>query len=118
MVTAAFGYTRYLSCFKVVFAFKPISWIRTSKFKVLPDRWQALQTTVPEMILAVIHFAIAILIGAHASFQSIDIVLLSAISFFFQGFSFLLAPCIAFLAEQQLEKTPTPVIPRMTALTK
>lgn len=117
MVTASFGYARYLACFKIVFAFKSISWIRTSKFKVLPDRWQALQTTMPEIALAAIHFAIAFLIGAHASFQSLDIVLLSAIAFFFQGCAFLLAPCLALLAEQQLENTPLLTLP-VNALTK
>ena len=123
LVNASFTYTRYLACFKVVFAFKSISWIRTNKFKVLPDRWQALQTTLPEITLAGIHMAIAVLIGAHASFETIDFVLLSAISFFIQGCAFLIAPCLALLAEQQLEATPIqtlsmPCIPASRKRTK
>ena len=100
MVTASLGYARYLASFKVVFAFKPLSWIRTSKFTVLPDRWQALQTTLPEIVLAGLHLAIAALIASHASFESLDLVSLAAFSFFIQGCSFLLAPCLALLAEQ------------------
>lgn len=102
--TMALSYIRLLGSFKGLRFWKSWPWTRTYKFKALPNRWAALQTTWPELLLALLYLGLAGAIAPFASIYPPDLMLLVAAGFVCQAIAFLMAPLMALLAEQQLEQ--------------
>ncbi|MEM9137667.1 MAG: glycosyltransferase [Cyanobacteria bacterium P01_F01_bin.42] len=115
VVTTALAYVRLLGAFKGLSFQTSRTWTRTYKFKVLPNRLAALQTTWPEILLAILYLAIAGAIAPHASIYPPDLVLLACFGFFTQSLAFLMAPLMALLAENQLAKPDLNFIPPTSA---
>lgn len=114
IASISLSYVRVLGAFDALSFWKKLPWIRTHKFKVVPNRLAALQTTKVEIGLAVLSFGLGAAIAPYASVRPPDLLLLVSIGLMSQAFSFLMAPLMAFMAELQLShptqprSTPTP----------
>lgn len=118
MMTISLSYIRLLGAFKALSFWKKLSWHRTHKFKVLPNRVAALQTTRPEIGLALLSLGIGLAIAPHASLRPPDLLFLISLGFISQSITFLVAPFVALMAESQLAKPPVSKCLEPKTLTK
>ena len=117
VASMSLSYIKILGAFKGLSFWKELPWIRTHKFKVLPNRWAALQTISMELVLALVFLAVGGAIAPFASVAPPDLLLFVALGFVSQAIAFLMAPVMAFLAEHQLSRSrPRDLVSNSNAL--
>ncbi|HEY6795471.1 MAG TPA: glycosyltransferase [Kineosporiaceae bacterium] len=81
---------------------RPARWVRTSKFRVFPERFRALGSTLPEILFAVVYLAFgAAVLGM---LPRTGLAPLLAVGLAWQGLIYATAPVVALIAELDLAR--------------
>jgi cellulose synthase/poly-beta-1,6-N-acetylglucosamine synthase-like glycosyltransferase len=86
------------------FSSKPPQWRRTNKFKIFPNRLQALKAASTELLLGIILIILGCLLAVQASYCPPDVLFLVTLGLFLTGIAYLAAPLMSLLAEHQLRR--------------
>ena len=95
---------RFVGAFVALFGGRSLKWKRTNKFKALPDRLKAIESTQTESILALVFILLGCSLLPQASSDPPDLLFLVTFGLFGTAIVYLTAPLMALLAEYELRR--------------
>ncbi|MDY7013470.1 MAG: glycosyltransferase [Cyanobacteriota bacterium] len=97
-------HVRFVGAFAAVLGGRSLKWRRTSKFKVLPDRLKAIESTQTESLLALLLFVLGCSLVPYVSYSPPDLLFLAMLGLFGSAIAYFSAPIMALLAEFEIQR--------------